>query len=88
MAKAILSPTALSILTLLNNADDLITIANNRQNALDVMKAVKVYAHNKNFKLPTEKIDNFEAILLDARPFTLSSLIKDIANFVADTGKK
>jgi len=72
-------PTAISILTLLNNSNDLIIQSNDRQNARDVMKALNIYAHNKNFKLPEDKIDNFNAVILDARSYTLSSLIQDIA---------
>ena len=85
-----LSPTARFILTLLNNINDLIVQSSDRENALDVMKALRVYGKNKNFLLPQDKIDNFQAVLLDARPFTLTSIIKDIADdvVVLDQRKK
>lgn len=77
-----LSDTATSILTLLNNINELIVKSSNRQDAREVMKALKVYAKGKNFPMPDEKMDNFHAILIDARPLTLTMLIKDIADDV------
>jgi len=77
-----LSPTAISIITLLNNIDELIVLSNNREGAKDTMRAMKVYADNKSFPLPEEKIFNFYAVLLDSRPYTLSSLLKDLAKEV------
>jgi len=74
-----LSQTAISILTLLNNIDELIVKSQDRENARDVMKALNVYAASKNFRLPQDKVDNFYAVLLDSRIYTLSSLLKDIA---------
>jgi len=77
-----LSPTAISIITLLNNMDELIVLSNNREGAKDTMRAMKVYADNKAFPLPEEKILNFYAVLFDSRPYTLSSLLKDLAKEV------
>ena len=74
-----LSQTAISILTLLNNIDELIVKSQDRENARDVMKALNVYAKGKNFPLPQDKINNFYTVLIDSRIYTLSSLIKDIA---------
>ena len=74
-----LSPTAISLITLLNNINELIVLSNNREGAKDTMRAMKVYAESKNFPLPEEKISNFYAVLLDSRPYTLSSLLKDLA---------
>jgi len=84
-----ISPTATSILTLLNNINDLIVESNDRENARDVMKATKIYAASKNFPLPEEKVEDFYAVLIDSRPFTLSALIHDIATdiIVADQKK-
>jgi len=74
-----LSSTAVSLITLLNNMDELIVISNNRIGAKDTMRAMKVYAESKNFPLPEEKIQNFYAVLIDSRPYTLSSLLRDLA---------
>jgi len=82
------SPITLSILTLLNNIDELIEQSANRQEAQDVMRALRVYADNKDFDLPEEKIDNFYAILLDSRRHTISYLLQDIAADVMANDKK
>ena len=74
-----LSETATSILTLLNNVTELVVQSNDRTNAKEVMKAIKVYGKNKGFPLPEEKIDNFIYVLIDSRPYMLASLAKDIA---------
>jgi len=83
-----LSETARSIITLLNNANELIVQSSDRKDARDVMRAIRVYGANKGFPLPQDKIDNFYAVLLDARPFTLTSIIKDIAEDVIKIDKK
>ena len=77
-----LSDTASSILTLLNNANELIVKSSDRQGARDVMKALDVYAKSKRFILPEDKMQNFQAVLIDARPYTLTMIIKDIADDV------
>ena len=76
------SPTAKSILALLNNANELIVKSSDRQGARDVMKAVRVYADNNKFDMPQDKLDSFHAILIDSTPATLTTLIKSIANSV------
>lgn len=73
------SPSAVSILTLLNNVSELIVKCNNRKEASDVMRAIAIYAKSKSFTLPEHKIESFHAILLDARPNTLENLIYSIA---------
>jgi len=83
-----LSDTARSILTILNNINDLIVQSSEREEARDVMRALRVYANNKNFPMPQDKIDNFYAVLIDAKPFTLTSIIKDIAEDVIIIDKK
>ena len=77
-----ISDTATSILTLLNNINELIVKSSDRKNAEGVMRALCVYAKGKSFPITKDKIDNFYAILLDARPYTLTMLIKDIADDV------
>ena len=74
-----LTPVERSLITLINNANDLIMASNRRTDARDVMKALKVYAKNKNYPIPEEQIDNFLAVLLDCRQNTLSYLLTDIA---------
>jgi len=88
-----LSPIASSLITLLNNINDLVAISNRRQAANDVMKAFRIYAANSNFILPEEtqqKIDHFHAVLLDSRPITVTYLVKDIAQDIVkiELGKK
>ena len=82
-----LSDTASSIITLLHNANELIVKSSDRVSAKEVLQATKLYADNKKFAMPEEKIDNFMSILIDARPITLTTLLKDIAEDVltADT---
>lgn len=85
MAKE-LSPTAKSLLVLLNNIDELIVLSNNRKYAREVMKAFTTYAEGKNYPIPAEKIHNFHSILLDGRPETISFVVKDIAGDIIKTG--
>jgi hypothetical protein len=77
-----LSDTAHSILVLLNNANELIVKSSDRKNAADVMRAITAYAKGKNYPLNQERLDNFGAVLYDARPYTLTMIIKDIADEV------
>ena len=88
-----LSPIASSIITLLNNINDLVTISSKRQEARDVMAALRIYAKNSKFGLSEstqEKIDQFNAILLDSRPITITYLVQDIAQDIlrAEIGNK
>lgn len=77
-----ISDTATSIITLLNNVNELIVKSSDRKNAEEVMRALRAYAQGKNFIVSQDKIDNFFAIIHDARPYTLTMLIKDIADDV------
>jgi len=74
-----LSSVAKSIIVLLNNACELIEQSNKRKEAADVMKAITLYADGKRFSLPLEKFEVFNDVLLDSRPNTLSTIIRDIA---------
>jgi hypothetical protein len=85
MAKE-LSPTAKSLLILLNNIDELVVKSNNRRDAREVMRALTVYAHGKNYPIPAGKVDDFYSILLDGRPETISFIVKDIASDVIKNG--
>ena len=86
MAK--LSETALSLIAILNNINELIVRSSDRQNAADVMRAFRVYAVNKKFLVPEDKIDNFLSVLLDARPYTLTCIVKDIASDIVESDRK
>jgi hypothetical protein len=79
-----------SIITLLNNINDLIVISNKRKEAADVMKALTIYAHNIGYRIPEDKINNFHSILLDSRPMTLSYVLRNIASDIltAQKGQK
>lgn len=83
-----INSVATSILTLLNNIDELIVLSSDRQNARDVMEALTIYAASQNFLLPIDKVENFYSILLDARPQTISFIVKDIAGDVIQTSQK
>jgi len=74
-----ITPTVRSVLTLLNNINDLIVVSQRKEVAKDVMTALQIYARNKNFHLPEQKIENFYSVLIDSRPLTLHYLILDIA---------
>ena len=80
-----ISATAKSVIILLNNIDELVTVSNQRSEARDVMKALSIYAKDKNFNLPTDKIGHFNAILLDSRPITIHYLLQSIAGDVIKT---
>ena len=77
-----LSAVATSIVVLLNNITALCVESQNRCMARDTMQALEVYARNKAFRLPSEKIQNFYDVLIDSRPLTLSSILHDIATDV------
>lgn len=77
----------ISIITLLNNINDLIVISNKRKEAADVMRALTIYAHNIGYKIPEDKINNFHEILLDSRPMTLSYVIRNIASEILTSQK-
>lgn len=88
-----LSPIASSLITLLNNINELVSVSNKRKEARDVMKALCIYARNSKFILPEitqNKIDRFNAVLLDSRPITITYLVQDIAQDIlkAETGQK
>ena len=82
------SETAKFLVTLLNNAEELVALSNKRKEAEDVLKAFKIYAHGKGFPIPQDKVDNFSSILLDARPITLSYLLRSIAGDVMAADNK
>lgn len=77
-----ISETATFILTLLNNIDELVVKSFDKKSASEVMQALRIYAKNKDFPLNEERIDNYFAVLGDARPYTLSMIVKDIADDV------
>ena len=88
MAK--LSETALSIIAILNNINELIVQSSDRKNAAEVMKAMRIYAKNKKFAINEELVDNWFEVLYDAKPITLTCIVKDIASdiAIADLKKK
>ena len=81
------SQTATSLLTLLNNVNDLIVISNERKMAQEVMRCLSVYAKNNSFPVPNAKIDNFHRVCIDSRPNVLSSIISEIANEVVSVDR-
>jgi len=77
-----------SLITLLNNINELITVSSDRQGAQEVMRCLSVYAQDHSFKLPKEKIENFYRICIDSRPCVLSALLSDIAKDVTVEDRK
>jgi hypothetical protein len=92
MSKEI-SAIAMSLITLLNNINDLVTISNKRKEARDVMNALRIYAKNSKYVLAENtqhKMDHFDAVLLDSRPLTITYLVQDITQDIlkAETSSK
>ena len=86
-----LSPIASSLITLLHNINELVTISNKRKEARDVMKALEIYARNSKFgfsESTQNKIAHFNAVLLDSRPITITYLVQDIAQDILRTETK
>lgn len=84
MPRKEISSTTKSVLTLINNAHDLIVVSQKRKEAGEVIRALRTYAKDKNYPLPEEKLDNFLSVLIDSRPNTLSYLLTDIAKTVVE----
>ena len=83
-----ISSTASNILSILNNIDELIVKSSDRQTAADEIRALKAYVKGKHFPLSEDRMDNFLAVLIDARPLTLTSIIRDIAQEVITVDRK
>lgn len=83
-----ISDTALTLITHLNNINDLIVIASDRNAAKDSMKAFKLYAQGKNVTVPEEKIEHFMSVLYDARPYTLTCILKEISEEILISEKR
>lgn len=88
-----ISAIASSLIVLLNNINELVTVSNKRTEARDVMRALRIYAKNSKFVFPEttqHKMDHFDAVLLDSRPITITYLVQDIAQDIlkAETGLK
>ena len=83
-----LSATATSIITLLNNINELIVQSSDREGARDVMRSLRVYAKNMNFPIPDDQVDNFFAVLIDSKPYTLTSIVHDIAQEIVMADRK
>jgi len=75
-----LSEDIQSIITLLNNVDDLIVMSSKRSEAKDVMDAIQIFAKSHHIQLPEDQIEDFYDLLYDSRPNTLSGLLKNIAH--------
>ena len=84
MARKGLSDTATSLVVILNNIRDLASHSN-RSDAFRVMKAFRVYARNKNFDIPEEKVTTFLESIWDRRPNTMTSLVNEIAQDIIAT---
>jgi len=70
--------TFTSILSLLNNAKDLV-FHSDRQNANRVLSAVRIYARENGVPFNDDKFTVFSRVLIDSRQHTLDELIDDIA---------
>lgn len=77
-------------ISLLNNVSELIIQSNDRKDAKEVLKALKVFIKNKkinNFEILDTKINNFMSVMLDCRPSTLAALIKNMIQSVIKDSK-
>ena len=81
------SETTSTLVTLLNNIDELIVVSNQRKEASEAMRALTIYANNLKFPIPDEKIQNFQAVLLDSRPMTLRYILQSIAADIVEQNK-
>jgi hypothetical protein len=76
-----ISTDIMSLISLYNNAKDLIVISQKRREANDVVKAASIYARNIGIDFSDdtkEKIENFSSVLLDSRSNTLVHLLQGI----------
>lgn len=73
-----------SIITLLNNVDDLIVVSSKRAEAKDVMDAIKIFAKSRYIDLPEDQVEDFYDLLYDSRPITLSGLLRSIAHTLVE----
>lgn len=76
-----------SVIVLLNNIDELVTISNARKEAIDAINALRVYARNKRINIPEQKLDQYLSVVWDSRPQTLSAIVRDIALDVVKSNK-
>lgn len=72
------SSEILTILSLLNNAKDLLWHSD-RQNSKQVLKAVKIYAEENGIPFDDNKFSNFHRVLIDSRKETLIDIVNSIA---------
>lgn len=82
-----LSQEAKTILSLLNNCEELVTISNDRKRAADQIKALAIFARNKKFPMNETKIQNYLKVIIDSRAETLKYILMDIANDVVSVDK-
>lgn len=81
------SQILISILSLLNNAKELI-FHSDRQNANRVLKAVNIYAKENGMPFNEDKFKVFSRVLIDSRQNTLNEIIDDIAQDFIQAEKK
>lgn len=83
MPRKELSQTAKSLITLLNNVNELVVDSSRRTAAKDVLKAMKIYAQNVRYSIPDELIDDLSDVMLDSRDITITYMIREIATKIA-----
>lgn len=83
-----LSEIAKSLIVLTHNAEELAVTHSKRTEAIDVIKAMKIYVKEKGFPLSEEYLDGFIAVALDSRSATLQSILRNIAMKIAETDSK
>lgn len=77
-----------SVIVLLNNIEEMVRISNMRREAVDAMKALKIYARQKHIEIPTNKIDQYIDVVYDSRPETLSNIVREIVSQVVQDNRK
>lgn len=71
------------ILTLLNNAEELVTISNSRDDAKKVLQAIKIFAQGHQVKVPEPLINELIKNIVDFPPQKISNNIKQIAREIS-----
>jgi len=78
------SQEAESILTFLNNIEELIVQSNNRKDAAKVLRSLQAFIKDNKYPLPELESDikNLLRVLIDSRPYTISSMLHDMGRDV------
>ena len=77
-----------SVMVLLNNIEEMVTISNMRKEAIDAMTALGVYAKAKHINVPERRIALYISVVYDSRPETLSHIVREIASEIVNQNRR